>query len=134
MCGLALIAITAVTGFFGFQLKPNYSTENYFPVWSEARRVYDRYQDAFPTESANVFVIVRDDELWTHAGLRRVAELEAKLQDLPNVLEVQGPMSADDITGDLTPQWGLHLIDANVGLGNLVDIVRVQAAAWQRRR
>jgi pimeloyl-ACP methyl ester carboxylesterase len=39
----------------------------------------------------------------------------------------------DDINGDLTPQWGLHLVDANVAMGNLVDIVRQQAQAWARR-
>ena len=47
---------------------------------------------------------------------------------------VQGDPSdprVDDIGGDLTPQWGLHLIDANLGMGNLVDIVRVQAAGWR---
>ena len=41
---------------------------------------------------------------------------------------------ADDIGGDLTPQWGLHLVDANLGIGNLVDIVREQAVAWQGGR
>ena len=38
---------------------------------------------------------------------------------------------ADNIGGDITPQWGLHLIDVNLGMGNLVDVVREQAAAWQ---
>ena len=37
---------------------------------------------------------------------------------------------ADNIGGDLTPQWGLHLVDVNIGMGNLVDIVRRQGAAW----
>jgi hypothetical protein len=36
----------------------------------------------------------------------------------------------DDITGDLTPEWGMHLIDVNVALGNLVDLVAAQAQAW----
>ncbi len=36
----------------------------------------------------------------------------------------------DDIGGDLTPEWGMHLIDANVAMGNLVDIVESQAQAW----
>jgi len=36
----------------------------------------------------------------------------------------------DNIGGDITPQWGLHLIDVNLGMGNLVDIVGQQAAAW----
>lgn len=40
----------------------------------------------------------------------------------------------DDIGGDLTPQWGLHLVDVNVGMGDLVSIVRQQAAAWRRGR
>ncbi len=41
---------------------------------------------------------------------------------------------ADDIGGDLTPEWGLHLVDMNLGMGNLVEVVREQAVAWQRGR
>jgi poly(3-hydroxybutyrate) depolymerase len=41
---------------------------------------------------------------------------------------------ADDITGDLTPQWGLHLIDVNLVMGNLLDIVSRQATMWSRSR
>lgn len=37
----------------------------------------------------------------------------------------------DDISGDLTPQWGMHLVDVNVALGNLIDLVGTQAKAWQ---
>ena len=40
-----------------------------------------------------------------------------------------GPRS-DEIGGDLTPDWGMHLIDANVALGNLIEIAQKQAAAW----
>ena len=29
--------------------------------------------------------------------------------------------------------WGLHLVDANIALGNLVDLVKAQAAAYARR-
>ncbi len=39
----------------------------------------------------------------------------------------------DDITGDLTPQWGLHLVDVNLAMGDLVEIVREQGAAWTSR-
>jgi hypothetical protein len=43
-----------------------------------------------------------------------------------------------DIAGDqrpavfqtLGPTWGLHLFDVNLALGNLVDLVRQQAAAF----
>jgi hypothetical protein len=39
----------------------------------------------------------------------------------------------DDIGGDLTPQWGLHLVDVNLAMGDLVDIVRQQGAAYLSR-
>ena len=37
----------------------------------------------------------------------------------------------DTIPGDLTPQWGLHVVDYNVALGDLVDLVGAQSAAYQ---
>ncbi len=36
----------------------------------------------------------------------------------------------DDITGDLTPMWGLHLVDMNMAIGNFLDIVGQQAKAY----
>jgi Protein of unknown function (DUF3089) len=45
---------------------------------------------------------------------------------------------ADDIAGDLVTagqllaDWGLHLIDVNLAMGNLVDIVAQQGRAWSR--
>jgi hypothetical protein len=44
----------------------------------------------------------------------------------------------DDIIGDIgandrvLANWGLHLVDANLAMGNLVDIVGQQAKAWLR--
>ncbi|HEY1360385.1 MAG TPA: DUF3089 domain-containing protein [Thermoleophilaceae bacterium] len=32
-----------------------------------------------------------------------------------------------------SPDWGLHLVDANIALGNLVGLVRTQIAAYARR-
>ena len=37
---------------------------------------------------------------------------------------------ADDIGGDLTPEWGLHLIDISIVMGDVVERVRDQAAAY----
>jgi hypothetical protein len=43
----------------------------------------------------------------------------------------------DDIVGDLgapgqiAADWGLHLVDVNLAMGNLVDIVGQQAKAWR---
>lgn len=42
----------------------------------------------------------------------------------------------DDITGDIVingevqPGWGLHVIDINLALGNLVSLVKTQGGAW----
>ena len=42
----------------------------------------------------------------------------------------------DDISGDVminsevNASWGLHLIDVNLAIGNLVDIVREQGKAY----
>ncbi len=46
---------------------------------------------------------------------------------------------ADDIAGDvwsngkILPDWGLHLIDVNLAIGNLIDIVHQQAAKFVRK-
>jgi hypothetical protein len=46
----------------------------------------------------------------------------------------------DDIRGDLgvgnqiLTDWGLHLVDVDLGMGNLVDIVKQQSRAWTSRR
>lgn len=37
---------------------------------------------------------------------------------------------ADDVPGDLTPEWGLHLIDVNLVMGDVVDDVAAQATAY----
>lgn len=36
----------------------------------------------------------------------------------------------DDVGGDLTPSWGMHLIDMNVAIGNLVDLAASQGEAY----
>jgi len=47
---------------------------------------------------------------------------------------------ADDITGDVVrdgkvaTDWGLHLIDANVAMGDLVDLVAKQAKAYTKKK
>ncbi|HEX6417268.1 MAG TPA: DUF3089 domain-containing protein [Acidimicrobiales bacterium] len=36
----------------------------------------------------------------------------------------------DDIGGDLTEEWGMHLVDANVAMGDIVRLVAAQGAAY----
>lgn len=37
---------------------------------------------------------------------------------------------ANDIPGDMAPEWGTHLVDVNVVRGNLQRLVTTQGAAW----
>jgi hypothetical protein len=37
---------------------------------------------------------------------------------------------ADDIGGDLTPEWGLHLQDINLVMGDMVRLVKAQRSAY----
>jgi Protein of unknown function (DUF3089) len=50
-----------------------------------------------------------------------------------NVLEIKAMLGAQKATPSPTPQWGLHLLDANIALGNLVSIVHAEAVAFTRR-
>jgi pimeloyl-ACP methyl ester carboxylesterase len=38
----------------------------------------------------------------------------------------------DDVGGDLTPVWGLHLVDVNLAMGDLVELVGTQGATFSR--
>ncbi|MEQ1609212.1 MAG: DUF3089 domain-containing protein [Hyphomonadaceae bacterium] len=35
------------------------------------------------------------------------------------------------VDGQIQPEWGLHLFDMHLAMGNLVEVVRRQGAAWQ---
>jgi hypothetical protein len=62
-------------------------------------------------------------------------EVECVSRDGFNYLEVtvNGDPSdprTDDIAGDLTPVWGLHLVDANLTMGDQVALLGMQAEAF----
>ncbi|MEM7140080.1 MAG: DUF3089 domain-containing protein [Actinomycetota bacterium] len=46
------------------------------------------------------------------------------------VEQEDGDVRADDIGGRFNPGWGLHVVDSNVALGDLVDLVAAQAEAY----
>jgi hypothetical protein len=50
-----------------------------------------------------------------------------------NVLQISPLNGAPTPKASPDPTWGLHLMDANIALGNLVQLVRVQGAAYARR-
>lgn len=45
------------------------------------------------------------------------------------VVEDDGPR-IDEIGGDITPEWGLHLVDANLAMGELLELVRNQIDSY----
>jgi hypothetical protein len=47
-----------------------------------------------------------------------------------NVLEISAVRGAKTPKPSPTPEWGLHLLDANIALGNLISIVKSEAAAF----
>jgi len=70
---------------------------------------------------------------------------QCKTNDVATYLEItvntdSNDPRVDDITGDLAiggkpnPMWGLHLIDVNLVMGNLLDNVAAQAKEYRARR
>ncbi|MGO9882480.1 MAG: hypothetical protein ACLPV4_05640 [Solirubrobacteraceae bacterium] len=53
--------------------------------------------------------------------------------DGASVLELKPLGGAQTPTSSPSPIWGLHLLDVNLALGNLVAIVKAQATAFGRR-
>jgi Protein of unknown function (DUF3089) len=49
-----------------------------------------------------------------------------------NVLEISPLGGAQVATPSPDPTWGLHLVDANIELGNLLSVVKSEAAAFAR--
>src|SRR5262249_28336232 len=59
---------------------------------------------------------------------------ECQSEDGANWLQVTDERRRPDrrlvLRDSLGPTWGLHIYDMNVALGNLVDVVRAEAAAY----
>ncbi len=52
--------------------------------------------------------------------------------DDADVLQIEPTGGAPDLNAVPTAGWGLHLVDANIALGNLVGLVKKQAAAYAK--
>ncbi len=52
----------------------------------------------------------------------------------PADARIDDPGSDVIANGKPDPSWGLHLNDANIGMGDLVDVVGKQAASWKKPR
>jgi len=104
-----------------------------------------------PTNGRSLPILPRIDPQWLDPALG--VEIKTDFVTLPGFLEsecaehdgfvylaifVNGNPAdprIDDIAGaDLTPEWGLHLIDVNEAMGNLVDIASSQARSYCGRQ
>lgn len=102
----------------------------------------------FPTNGRSLPIIAPPPPVWVDPS--RGVEITTPFVTLPGLVEaecaehdgfvylsltVHGDPSdprIDDIGGDLSPEWGLHLVDANVAMGDLVAVARSQGRAWRR--
>lgn len=49
-------------------------------------------------------------------------------------LKLRPVAGARELVASPTPEWGLHLVDANIALGDLVDLVSEQAKSYAAQR
>jgi hypothetical protein len=95
----------------------------YFPTQSEASGLGD-LSGLKPPKLATPWVTEPD----LYSG-------QCRSQGGATWLQVSAPVNAGDprqVVGQtLGPTWGLHLVDVNIALGNLVELTRRQAAAYQ---
>jgi hypothetical protein len=71
----------------------------------------------------------------SYPGLYRAQCREADGASWLNIEEVGEPGDPRPaLVNSLGPGWGLHLVDVNVVLGDLVSLVRRQGAAWAREQ
>lgn len=93
----AVLALTGVLATFAAKVRPDYSIEMAFPTFDKSRVDYERYKKDFPFEDARAIVVVEAADLFTPAGLRRVAALEKDLALIPGVVDTQGLTTVRDV-------------------------------------
>lgn len=97
---VGVLALTALLGGFAAKVKPDYSIEMIFPRFDRSRVDYDRFKKDFPFEDAHAIVVVEAPDLFTPAGLGRVAALEQELGEIPGVVDTQGLTTVKDVVAD----------------------------------
>lgn len=60
--------------------------------------------------------------------------LEMRIRPLPNDQRLADPGTDVIAAGKPDPAWGLHLIDANIAIGDLVDVLKRQGQNWRQQR
>lgn len=80
----AVAAVTVVLGFFALRLKVDATTGNLIPESAAVRRLTEKYGQA-NTDDDHVLLVFMGPDLFTAAGLGRVADACAKVQTLEHV-------------------------------------------------
>jgi predicted RND superfamily exporter protein len=100
LLAVVTVVLTAVLGVFAGKVRPDYSIEQIFPTFDRSRVDYERFKKDFPFEDAHAVVVVEAPDLFTPAGLARIAALEADLSHIPGVVDTQSLASVRDVTSD----------------------------------
>lgn len=61
---------------------------------------------------------------------RNAYKASCSAADGANVLQVTPRGASPQLNPSPDPTWGLHLVDANIALGDLVDLVHIQSIVW----
>jgi len=96
----AVVAFSIPLMLAGARVRPDYSIEMAFPSHHESRVNYERYRRDFPLDDATALVVVEAPDLFTPAGLKRLAALEADLGRIEGVIDTQGLTTVRDIESD----------------------------------
>src|SRR5262249_38305583 len=98
-----ILLFTAFWGFFAARVKPDYSIEMLFPTFHRSRVEYEHFKKDFPFEDAHAIAIVEAPDLFTPAGLARLAALEDDLGRIAGVVDTEGLATIKDLTasGDI---------------------------------
>ncbi len=95
-----LLLFTAALGVFAARVRPDYSIEMAFPRFDQSRVDYERFKKDFPFDDATALVVVEASDIYTGAGLRRIAALESDLARISGVVDTQGLTTVRDIVSD----------------------------------
>lgn len=95
-----VLALSGGLGALARRVHADYSIEHLFPVRDAARATYDRFKQRFPFEDVRAIVAASAPDLYTPAGLGRMAALEADLRLVPGVIDVEGLLSTNDILAE----------------------------------
>jgi predicted RND superfamily exporter protein len=99
--GIAFVVALTLAAFGALaRLRVDLSIELFFPKKHESRLDYDRYRATFGLDDAKAIVVVEAPDLFTSEGLARVKALEEEFRAMPEVVGVQGPSTAQDVTSD----------------------------------